>query len=268
MQTLARAIRSPDAVGQRIHLPWLGLDRQVRLHTKELVVMAGAPGGGKSTLSVNLAMALDVPTLYFAQDSPASVLSRMAALAIGKETTVMHDMIASSEERAALAHRLEDVRPTLIFNRGAVTTERVRSSALALREWLGVAPPLVILDNLIDMVSPGSNPSETGFYAVILPELKQMANELNMCVVILHHVTKGGGKDAHGLGREGIKLRDLLFAGDREARHVWGVYNDGVDVLKVQVLKQQDGPADPFGKMEVHLRWYPRLGKLATIGAG
>ena len=267
MQTLSRAIRSPDAVGKRIPLPWLGLNRLVRLHTKELVILAGAPGGGKSTLSVNLAMALDVPTLYFAQDSPASVISRMAALATGNETAAMHDAIASAEERVILAARLKDTRPTLVFHRGAVTTERVKDSALALTEWLGHAPPLVILDNLIDMVSPGSNPSETAFYATILPELKQMANELNMCIMVLHHVTRGGGNQ-HGRGHQPIALNDLLFAGEREARHVWGLYNDGVDTIKLQVLKQQDGPADPDGGMEVALRWYPKLGKLATIGSG
>jgi len=239
----------------------------VRLHTKELVVMAGAPGGGKSTLSVNLAMSLDVPTLYFAQDSPASVLSRMAALAIGQETTQAHDLIASAEERSLLSRRLESTRPTLVFNRGAVTTERVRASALALREWLGVAPPLVILDNLIDMVAVGSNPAESSFYATILPELKQMANELNMCIIVLHHVTRGGGS-GHGKGTQPMTMNDLLFAGEREARHVWGIYNDNVDTLKVQILKQQDGPADAAGDMRVDLRWYPKLGKLATIGSG
>lgn len=264
MQTWSRAIRQPDAVGKRIHLPWRGLDRMVRLHTKELVIMGGAPGGGKSTLAVNLAMSLDIPTLYFAQDSPASVISRMAALAMDEETSKMQEWIAS-QDRLALSERVETIRPTLVFNRGAVTTDRVRASALALREWLGEPPPLIILDNLIDMEMPGSNPSEIGFYATILPELKQMANELNICILVLHHVTKGMD---HARGHDRMRLNDLLYAGDREARHVWGVYNDGLDTLKVQVLKQQDGPADADGYMEVSLRWYPKLGKLATIGSG
>jgi hypothetical protein len=87
-----------------------------------------------------------------------------------------------------------------------------------------------------------------------------MANKYNCAVIVLHHVTKGD----HADGRSGISMNSLLYAGEREARHIWGVYNDGADTLQVQVLKQQDGPADPGGKLEIPLRWTPRLGSLMS----
>lgn len=263
MRSLSRAVRDRDAIGTRLYLPWRNLNRVIRLHTKELVVLAGAPGGGKSLLAVNMAMGVDYPCLYFAQDSPASVLVRMASVALDMTHNEAHGMM--SKRREEMAEMMEDVRPTLVFERGAVTVDRVRESAEALTEWLGEAPPLIFIDNLIDMIVEGYTSSETGFYATALPKLKQMANELNTTVVLLHHVIRSGESRKEGRGRSGIKMSDLLFAGEREARHVWGVYNDGKDTLHVQVLKQQDGPADPDGGMEERLRWYPKMNKVVML---
>ena len=263
MKSLARAVEDREAIGTRLNLPWRSLNRIIRLHTKELVVLAGAPGGGKSMLAVNLAMGVNYPTLYFAQDSPASVLVRMSSLALGVEHVEAHRLL--SMEREDLAEKLEDVRPTLLFERGAVTFDRVQDSVLALSEWLGEAPPLVIIDNLIDMIVEGYAPSETTFYATVLPKLKQLANTANTSIIVLHHVIRSGESRKEGRGRSPIKLSDLLFAGEREARHVWGVYNDGNDRMMVQVLKQQDGPADPEGSMYETLRWYPKLNRLVGL---
>lgn len=264
MRTLTRAVKDRGAIGTRLHLPWRNLDKVIRLHTKELAVLAGAPGGGKTMLALNMAMNVEYPVLYFAQDSPASALVRMASIALGVSHNEAHARI--SKDRDGLAEALTDARPTLMFERGAVTLDRIRASVEALAEWLGEPPPLVFIDNLIDMIVEGYTSSEAGFYATVLPQLKQMANELNTSVVALHHVIRSGESRKEGQGRSGIKMSDLLFAGEREARHVWGVYNDGADTLSVQVLKQQDGPADPQGGMVEHLRWYPKLNRIVMLG--
>ncbi len=264
MQTLGQAVLAREAVGKRLILPWYALNEQVQLRTKELVVVAGAPGGGKSTVAVNLAMATDFPLLYLAQDTPASVLARMAAIAVEADTRDMFKAISDGADRIVIADELKDVRPTLVFERGAMTLEDVQERVDALYEWLGEYPSMIIIDNLIDMRVAGTTHGEMAFYTTALPYLKQMANEQNLAVVVLHHVTKGGGDDPHGRGNTGLALGDLLFAGEREARHVWGVYNNGLDTIYMQVLKQQDGPADADGGMEIPLKWYPRMGRLLS----
>lgn len=265
MQTLSRAVMSRESTGRKLVLPWAHFNEHISLRTKELVVMAGAPGGGKSTVAVNMVMGMDVPTLYFAQDSPASVLSRMAAIATQEETRKTFRALSDKKEREIIAKRLEDTRPTLIFERGAMTIEGIKERVEALQEWLGEYPPVVVIDNLIDMIVPGTTHGDNSFYTTALPLLKQMANEYNLAVVVLHHVTRGGGKgNSHGRGRAGMTMNDLLFAGEREARHVWGVYNDGDDHVYLQVLKQQDGAADPDGGLKLPLKWYPKLGRLMS----
>lgn len=263
MKTLSRAIASAGAVGKPIALPWRALNEVVNLRTKELVMLAGAPGGGKSTVAVNLAIGANMPVLYCAQDSPASVLSRLTGLTLGRESSTIQNALASDSMRPAVVEQMRGKHPLLVVNRGPVETSRLRDMCVALTEWIGHPPPLIFVDNLIDLIVPGHSHHDTTFYSVALPELKRLAEDMDSCVVVLHHVTRGGG-EAHGQGQQPLRMNDLLYAGEREARHVWGVYNNGAGVLKVQVLKQQDGPADPAGGMEVPLRWYPRLTKLVS----
>ena len=251
-------------MGTRVHLPWRALDQIVTLRTGELVIIGGAAGGGKSTLAANMAISMTDPMLYCAQDSPASVLSRMTALALSSETGQVQVDMTDEAERAIIAARLANVRPSLVFNRGPITVDYINQMCIALREWMGIAPRAIVIDNLIDLIVQGRSHHETTFYSVVLPELKAVALEQNTCIIALHHVTRGGGS-THGKGQGPMSINDLLYAGEREARHVWGVYNDGGSNIIVQVLKQQDGRADPMGDLRITLRWYPALGKLASV---
>ena len=262
MQTLDRAVLTKSAVGEKLILPYKAMNDAISFRTRDLTILAGAPGGGKSTLAVNLAMKMDYPTLYLAQDSPASVLSRMTALvtqdSIGKTAKALN-----SDEKYKISKRLADARDTLIFERGAVTIEGIKWRLEALSEWLGEAPKLIFIDNLIDLIVEGTTHGDNSFYTKALPELKRLANTYNTAIIALHHVTRGGN-NSHADGRSPITMNNLLYAGEREARHVWGVYNDGDGTLNLQILKQQDGPADPGGGMSIALKWYPQLGSLMS----
>lgn len=238
------------------------MNDNISFRTRDLTILAGAPGGGKSTLAVNLAMKMDYPTLYLAQDSPASVLSRMSALVLQRTIPETARSI-NSDEKYELSRRLLTHRPTLVFERGAVTIEGIRHRMLALQEWLGEPPKLLFIDNLIDLIVEGTTHGDNSFYTKALPELKRLANEMNTAIIALHHVTRGGA-NSHASGREGISMNNLLYAGEREARHVWGVYNDGAGSMSVQILKQQDGKADPDGGHEIKLEWHPRHGSLMS----
>ena len=262
MQTLDRAVLNKTAVGDRLILPYKAMNDKISFRTRDLTILAGAPGGGKSTLAVNLAMKMDYPTLYLAQDSPASVLSRMSALVTQDSIAATAKQISSADKQK-VSEQLKDHRPTLIFERGAVTLDGIEERIEALAEWLGEPPKLLFIDNLIDLIVEGTTHGDNTFYTKALPYLKRLANTYNVAVIALHHVTRGSN-NSHASGREGIEMNNLLYAGEREARHVWGVYNDGQGTLMLQVLKQQDGPADPGGNLQVALKWFPELGTLMS----
>jgi hypothetical protein len=247
-------------------MPWPRLDRDLHLHTKELAIVAGAPGAGKSVLALNIAMHHDGPILYMAMDSSPSVYARVAALALGAEITWAYDALRTPETKHSLVEQLHDVKPDLYINEGAESVGGIEARLVALTEVLGEAPHLVIIDNLIDMIVEGHVHTDMGFYAASLNDLKQMAIRHNTCVVALHHVTRRGGEggaNPHGLGTRPLRMTDLLYSGEREAEHVLGVFHDvRKDRLNVQILKQRDGEADPEGGLQIPLVWHPSLGRL------
>ena len=268
MRTLTQSLRTESVVGEEIALPWHKLNQHLSIHTKELVLIAAAPSAGKSVFAVNLALNLTEPVLYIAQDSPASVLARMAALDLGIPIDEAFDRIRDDVED--VASDIEGRHPLLAVEAGACDLDRIDQLVWAATEWLGRAPAVVVLDNLINTIVPGHHHQDIGFYATALPRFQQLSLQENLCFIALHHVTRRGndaGRNVQGLGTRQLNMTDLLYSGEREAEHVLGIYHDQQKTkLNVQILKQRDGEADPEGDMEVSLRWHPKLGKLAAWG--
>ncbi len=265
MRTISRSLAADSVVGDAITLPWPILDQDLNLHTRELALVAGAPGAGKSVVALNLAVAQSTPVLYFAMDKATSVYARTAALALGVEIGWVYDQLRDPDSKAEIINSLDDAYPDLFISAGALTVEGISTRLEALKEVLGQAPPLVIIDNLIDMIVPGYNHTDMGFYSSSLNALKQISLDHNVCVLALHHVTRRGGEysNPHGLGTRALRMTDLLYSGEREAEHVLGVYHTlGMDKIMVQILKQSDGVASPEGELEFGLLWHPKLGKL------
>ena len=165
----------------------------------------------------------------------------------------------------SLAEKISGVRPLLAIQTGAQPVERVGVLLEAASEWLGHAPPVVIIDNLKDLIVKGFHYQDSGFYATALPVLQRVAAEYNTCIIALHHVTRRAG--ANGsilLPTSSPSLMDLLHAGEREAEHVIGVYHDHHKTrLYLTILKQRDGEADSSGGLRVPMNWSPPQGKMS-----
>jgi len=268
LRTISRSLSEEATVGEAIPLPWPKLDRDLNFHTKELALVAGAPGAGKSVFALNLALSLNVPVVYFAMDSAPSVFARITALALGVEINWVYEQLRDKDLKARIIADLGDAYPDLFIGAGALTTEGISHRLEALTEVLGQAPPLVVIDNLIDMIVPGHTHTDMGFYSTSLNELKRLSMKHNVCVLALHHVTRRGGEysNPHGLGTRALKMIDLLYSGEREAEHVIGVYHSvGKDRMNIQILKQRDGDADAEGGLEASLLWHPKLGRLGRL---
>jgi hypothetical protein len=268
MHSIARAVRKGSLTGERIRLPFPRLNRAVDLRTKELLVVGGAPGSGKSTLAVALAVKKpsDVSMLYVVQDSPGSVLARIASNYLHTPTYQTHKLL--KDQDPGILNRLTALDPaSLMLTSGAHSVELITEKLEAYIEWAGRAPHVVVIDNLVDMVSDRGTAAENVFYADVLLRLKQLAIKHDCLFMVLHHVTRAGRDGDHDMGRQPIRMKDLLFAGEREARHVWGVFNNGKNVINVQILKQQDGQADPTGSIRIPFSWDPTYSAMVELGA-
>jgi len=254
VRTLQRAFDGLAHSGRRLHLPWPNLDSRINLRTQEIVLIVGGPGSGKSTFAVNWCMNTTDPVLYLAQDSPVSIVTRMAALAARIPVLEASRRLAAGDRTL---HESAGRRKYLVVERGAQTVPRIEQKVEALTEWLGRAPSLVILDNLIDLSVPGLNFQDPGFYATALPALKQLAISKDMCIVCLHHITKTEKES----GIVPLALADTFHAGGREARHVWGIYHsEDQRHMWLQPLKQNDGEASAAGRIRIQFTWDVGLG--------
>ena len=266
MKTIGQLLKEPSIVGEPIPMPWPNLDRELNLHTKELAIVAGAPGAGKSIYALNVAMSMNEPVLYMAMDSAPSVTARSIALALNADIAWVYEAMRDEDTITQLQKDLKDSNPNLFISTGAETVGGIQDRVVALTEVMGKAPKLIILDNLIDRYVDGHVHTDTGFYAAALNPLKQMAIEHDTCVMALHHVTRRGGdkgENPHGLGTRALRMTDLLYSGERESEHVLGVYHDvAKEKMFIQILKQRDGNADPEGGVRVPLKWEATKGKL------
>ena len=265
MRTLEASLREKHVVGEEIILPWRRLNDALSLHTKELVILAGAPSGGKSVVACNLAMQLSEPVLYLAQDSSPSVIARLTALATRRDVADVLNALRDPEAMEKMAEKISGKRPLLALQTGAQPIERVAHLVDAAAEWLGYPPPIVIIDNLKDLIVKGYHHQDSGFYATALPVLKQVAHDFNTCIIALHHVTRrAGANGAILLPTSSPSLMDLLHAGEREAEHVVGVYHDHHKTrLNLTILKQRDGEADSSGGLAVRMLWHTEQGRLS-----
>lgn len=268
MHSVARAVKTGGLAGTRIRLPWPRLNKAVDLRTKELLVIGGAPGSGKSTLAVALTAALrDVSVYYIVQDSPASVLARITANVLRVPTGMAHHLLQQRDPMTMRKLAQEIPPERLLVSSGSHSVSLIEEKLDAYTEWAGRCPEVVILDNLVDTKSEKGTSAENIFYADVLLRLKQVAISRDVLIVVLHHVTRSNREGEHDMGRAPIRMKDLLFAGEREARHVWGVYNNGANVINVQILKQQDGHADPTGSMRIPFSWDPEYSSIVELGS-
>ena len=139
-------------------LPWDALNRKLKLHTRELAVVGGAPAAGKSVFALNLAMSEELkhqPVLYLAQDSVPSVLGRLAALALNEPIDQTMNRLRDPEKKLELLEELQDVRPNLFIHGGALQFEDIQLRVEALSELYGRSPVLVLKDKCDTLI--GSN---------------------------------------------------------------------------------------------------------------
>ena len=250
MQTLATAFLDTKYTGDPIQMPYPSLN-DIDFRTGELAMLAGAPGGGKTLFATNWAINTSDPLIYFAQEHPHSIKSRLAALALDKFVSEIKDADPDYWYERLTEHK----RASLIQVPAPTTVVEIEHYIIAYEEWWMSRPRLIFLDNIKDMKVEGFHHQETGYWATLLPELKNLAQEENVGIVGLHHVGRGDADD----GTKRISMTDLLHSGERDARHVWGVYRDAWrDRINFQVLKQTDGPSD----WETRFDWDAQRGRL------
>ena len=76
MRTLVRSVGRASLGGEPLPSPFKAFENnQIIIRRAEVSMFAGAPGAGKSTLALALALKMKVPTLYISADTNAHTMA-------------------------------------------------------------------------------------------------------------------------------------------------------------------------------------------------
>lgn len=258
MQTIARAALRPDASGAPLPTVYQAFARAgVFPRAGEVSLIAAPPGNGKSSLALDYAVKVAVPTLYFSCDSDAWTMgARLAAMRSGKTLREVEMLLENDHEwsqrtlgEAHLLRWVFDSAPTL----GDIELELA-----AYDEVMGRPPELVVVDNLVDLTHDDGSGNEYSAWKSALKELKWMARDTGAAFIVLHHTNEHPINRKTGEPPSRCPSRtDVSGKVNQHPALVLTMSMNTPGVLDVCPVKNRHGQAHPNGDWALQLRFWP-----------
>ena len=159
MRTLVRSVGRPSIGGEPLPSCFKAFEsNKIVLRRSEVSMFAAAPGVGKSTLALALALKMKVPTLYISADTNAHTMAmRLASMISGKNQTDVEQLLNSDLgwTRAVLAKASHIVWSF----ESAPSLQDIDEEVQAFEELWGCSPQLIVVDNLMDVATDGGEES-------------------------------------------------------------------------------------------------------------
>ena len=222
-------------------------ERQVAIRIGEVSLIAGQPGSGKSTLAMALAWRAQVPTLYMSADTHAHTMAmRMIAMMTDTTQDVVEAAMQMDREWASeILKQADHIRWS--FD-SAPTIESIEEELKAFLE-VNSRIDLLVVDNLTDMVLEGD---EFGGMRSGMKDLKFLAREYDVAILVLHHTTEG-------VSGNPCPPRFALMGkvAQTPALVLTVATMEDSGAFAVAAVKNRYGPANPGGTDPVYLEYDP-----------
>lgn len=164
------------------------------LHPGNLVVLAGRPAMGKSTLGVNIAENVAMNggcALVFSLEMPADdLIERSMARAGGINTMALREARLTEDDYARLSAALSKLNGTNLMiddDPATATVPQIRRKAIRIKRERGLS--LMVIDYLQLMRGEGGNRNEE--IGGITRGLKLLARELDVPIILLSQLNRG-----------------------------------------------------------------------------
>ena len=188
MLRLDRAWKSVQSTAQPLPTVWKDLEaKEIKFRRGQVTMVAAAPNAGKSMFSLVYAIKAKVPTLFFSADTDtATVMLRAAAHVAGHTQQTVENQININP--AAYDEALQEISHIQWVFDSSPNLDDIEAEVKAYIELYGIAPQLIVIDNLMNVVAETDN--EWAGLRQIMMELHDMARKTDACVMVLHHVSE------------------------------------------------------------------------------
>lgn len=232
MEFLKQAARRRDS-GESLPPVFKVLEEHdVRFYRGSVVLVAAAPGVGKSTLVLNYTLRARVPSLYVCMDTPRKLtVVRSVQTLRGLRQYEAESELEDPESKAW--QMLADTMHLASFFRGSAQIQDVECMLGAYAEITGSFPQLVIVDNLVNMEREYAEQFQ------LMSDLDAIAKAANICIMVLTHV-----KGEYVNGTKQIPLNGIVNQITQFPHTVLTLHREDGDesLLHLTCVKNRTGP--------------------------
>ena len=243
------------------------------LQPGDLVIVAGRPSMGKTTLAVNIAenaaIGSKVPTAIFSMEMPAEQLAFRMISSLGRvDQTHLRTGNFPDEDwsRINTAVQLMSEAPVFIDDTPSLSPSEIRARARRLQREHGLG--LVVVDYLQLMQIPGNNENRATEISEISRGLKALAKEMSCPVIALSQLNRGVEQRTD----KRPVMSDLRESGaiEQDADIIVFIYREEVynqdtprkGIADIAIAKQRNGPIGDFpltfvGRYTKFENWVP-----------
>jgi len=243
------------------------------LQAGELIVIAGRPSMGKSTLAVNIAenaaIGAKVPTAIFSMEMPSQQLAFRMISSLGRvDQTHLRTGKFPDEDwsRINTAVQLMSDAPMFIDDSASLSPTEIRARARRLKREHGLG--LIVVDYLQLMQVHGSTENRATEISEISRSLKALAKELELPIIALSQLNRSVEQRTD----KRPVMSDLRESGaiEQDADLIVFIYREEVynqdtprkGIADINIAKQRNGPIGDFpltfvGRFTKFENWVP-----------
>jgi hypothetical protein len=237
MLLLGQALAQRGGTGSSIETPYPNLTRLgFTLRRGQLSMLAAAPGVGKSALAQDILMRTRIRSLYCCADTDPYTMSLRALAKMSGHTQQQVEKGLAEDSTRSMYEELLAKLWNVQFSFDILGLEDVRDEVFAYAAVHGVFPPIIVVDNLVDVADGGEDEWRGMRHAVA--ELKKLAQVTGSHVMVLHHAT-GKYED----GNIPIPLSGLENKVGKIPAQVLTLCQNG-NYIKMYVVKNRSGQHD------------------------
>ncbi len=239
----------------------------------DMVIIAGRPSMGKTTLAVNIAenaaIGSKIPTAIFSMEMPSQQLAFRMISSLGRvDQTHLRTGRFPDEDwsRINTAVQLMSDAPIFIDDSAALSPTEIRARARRLHREHGLG--LIVIDYLQLMHVPGSKENRATEISEISRSLKALAKELDLPVIALSQLNRSVEQRTD----KRPVMSDLRESGaiEQDADLIVFIYREEVynqetprkGIADITIAKQRNGPIGEFpltfvGRYTKFENWVP-----------